>query len=63
MYNLSPLAATLRIIEEIKHNKIRGLHGELRRVSLQKVAITEACARHAQEFVNAAKMQVHWITA
>jgi hypothetical protein len=56
LYILSPLPATLWVIEEIKHNKIRGLDRELRRLSLQKVAITEACARHVQVFVNAAKM-------
>jgi hypothetical protein len=52
------LAATLRLIEDIKkYNLIGGLEQELRRLSLQKIAITEACARQAQAFVAVAKMQ------
>ena len=47
-YNLSPLAATLRLIDDIKkYNKIYGLKKELQKLSLQKFAITEACARQS----------------
>jgi hypothetical protein len=58
LYNLPPLAATLRIIEDIKKfERLGGLERELHRLSLQKFAITEACARQAHVFVTAAKMQ------
>ena len=58
LYSLPPLAATLRITEDIrKYNMIDGLERELRRLSLQKFAITEACARQAQAFITVAKMQ------
>ncbi len=47
----------MRLIEDIKTlNKINGLKRELDRLSLQKLAITEACARQAQAFVTAAKI-------
>ena len=56
-YNLSPLAATLRIIEDIKKfERLGGLKWELQRLSLQKLAITEACARQAQALVTSAKI-------
>ncbi len=45
LYNLPPLAATLRLVDEIrKYNMIGGLENELQRLGLQKFAITEACA-------------------
>ena len=58
MYNLPPLAATLRLIEDITlYNKIGGLNRELQKLSLRKFAITEACALQAQALVTAAKIQ------
>ncbi|HJT49958.1 MAG TPA: hypothetical protein VJ729_17385 [Nitrososphaeraceae archaeon] len=55
LYKLPPLAAILRLMEDIrKYNLIGGLEQELRRLSLQKIAITEACARQSVAFV---KMQ------
>ena len=48
LYNLPPLAATLRLIEDITlYNKIGGLNRELQKLSLRKFAITEACARQS----------------
>jgi hypothetical protein len=55
LYNLPPLAATLRMLEDIrKYNMIGGLEKELRRLSLQKITVTEALARQSLAFV---KMQ------
>jgi len=57
-YNLPPLGATLRLIDDIKsHNKINGLKRELDRLSVQKLTITEACARQVHALVTAAKIQ------
>ena len=48
LYKLPPLAATLRLIEDInKYEKLGGLERELQRLSLQKFAIAEACARQS----------------
>ena len=48
LYNLPPLAATLRLIEDITlYNKIGGLNRELQKLSLRKFAITEACAHQS----------------
>lgn len=59
-YSLPALAAVLRLIDDIrKYEKVGGLKKELERLSLQKFAINVACARHAQAFVTAAKMQNH----
>jgi len=58
LYNLPPLAATLRLIEDITlYNKIGGLNRELQKLPLRKLAITEACALQAQALVTAAKIQ------
>ena len=48
LYKLPPLTATLQLIEDIKKfERLAGLEQELRRLSLQKLAITEACARQS----------------
>jgi hypothetical protein len=58
LYNLAPLAATLRLVEDIKlYNKIGGLNRELHKLSLQKFALTEACARQSYALVTLTKMQ------
>jgi hypothetical protein len=58
LYNLPPLAATLRLIEDVKkYEKLGGLERELHRLSLRKFALAEACARQAQALVTGAKWQ------
>jgi hypothetical protein len=48
LYKLPPLAATLRLIEDInKYEKLGGLERELQRLSLQKFAIAESYARQS----------------
>jgi hypothetical protein len=43
-YNLPPLTATLRLIDDIKkYNKIDGLKKELSTLYLQKYALNEVC--------------------
>jgi len=55
LYNLPPLAAILRLIDDIKkYNMIGGLERELRRLLLQKIMVSEALARQSLAFV---KMQ------
>ena len=47
-YNLPPLGATLRLIDDIKaYNKINGLRRELDRLSLQKFALEKACSHQS----------------
>ncbi|MFL6341754.1 MAG: hypothetical protein ACJ72U_09445 [Nitrososphaeraceae archaeon] len=56
--NLPPLAATLRLIDDIKkYKKIDGLKNELSSLYLRKFAITEACSRQSQALIALAKMQ------
>jgi hypothetical protein len=60
---LPSLAATLRLIEDIKkYNRIDGLKRELARLSLQKFAITEACSRQREPLIALAKLKSHGIT-
>jgi hypothetical protein len=63
LYNLPPLTATLRLIDEIKkYNKIHGLKKELSALSLQKFAINEACSSQSQALATLLKLQSHGIT-
>jgi hypothetical protein len=58
LYNVPPLAATLRLIEDIKlYNKIGGLESELQKLWLHKFALTALIARQAEGFIAVAKMQ------
>jgi hypothetical protein len=58
LYNLPPLAATLRLIEDIKKYKlIGGLDRELQKLSLQKYALVQACSRQSQALVALGKLQ------
>jgi hypothetical protein len=57
-YNLPPLAATLRLIDDIKkYNKINGLKEELSTLYLQKYALDEACSRQSRTLVNLLKLK------
>ena len=57
-YSLPPLAATLRLIEDIKkYEKIGGLKRELKKLCIQKLMINEACSRQSQALIALAKMQ------
>jgi len=57
-YNLPYVSATMRLIDDIRTlNKINGLKRELDRLSVQKLAITEACTRQVYALVTAAKIQ------
>jgi hypothetical protein len=63
LYKLPPLAATLRLIEDIKkYNKIDGLKRELSALYLQKYTINEACSRQSQALITLAKLQSQGIT-
>jgi hypothetical protein len=62
-YNSPPLAATLRLIEDIKkYNKINGLKKELLALYLQKYALDQACLRQSQSLIALAKLKNHGIT-
>jgi hypothetical protein len=57
LYNLPPLAATLRLVQDIKKfERLGGLEMEVQRLSLQKFAITKDCARQSLAL---AEMQNH----
>jgi hypothetical protein len=63
LYNLPPLAAILRLVDDIKkYNKIDGLKKELSALSLQKFAINEACSRQSQALITLAKLQSRGVT-
>ena len=63
VYNLPPLAATLRLIDDIKkYNKINGLKKELSALNLQKYAIKEFCSHHSQVIKSLLSLQSHGIT-
>ncbi len=58
LYNLPPLTATLRLIEDIKKfERLGGLEQELRRLFLQKYALVQACSRQSQLLLALGKMQ------
>jgi hypothetical protein len=57
-YNLPPLAATLRLIDDIKkYNKIDGLRKELSALQLQKFTLDQVCSCQSQYAVNLAKLK------
>jgi hypothetical protein len=58
-YNLPPLAATLRLIDDIiEYNKINGLREELSALYLQKYTIEQAYSRKSQPLVALAKLKI-----
>lgn len=58
LYNMSPLAATLRLIEDIKKFvKLGGLDRELQRLLLQKYALIQACSNQSQALIALGKLQ------
>ena len=62
-YNLSPLAATLRLIDDIKkYNKINGLREELSALYLQKYTLDQACSRQSQSLIGLAKLKSYGLT-
>ena len=62
-YNLSPLAATLRLIDDIKkYNKINGLKEELSTLYLQKYTLDQACSRQTQSLIVLAKLKSYGLT-
>ena len=62
-YNLSPLADTLRLIDDIKtYNKINDIKKELTALQLQKYALDQACSRQSQALVNIAKLKSNGLT-
>jgi hypothetical protein len=63
MYNLHPLAATLRLIDDIKkYGKIDGLKKELSTLYLQRYAINEFCSRQSQVITALLMLQSQGIT-
>jgi hypothetical protein len=62
-YNLPPLAATLRLIDDIKkYNKINGLKEELSALYLQKYTLDQACSRQSQSLIALAKLKSYGLT-
>jgi hypothetical protein len=62
-YNLPPLTATLRLIEDIKkYNKINGLKEELNSLYLQKYALDQACSRQSQSLIVLANLKSHGLS-
>jgi hypothetical protein len=62
-YNLPPLAATLRLIDDIKkYNKINGLKEELSALYLQKYTLDQACSRQSQSLIGLAKLKSYGLT-
>jgi hypothetical protein len=62
-YNLPPLAATLRLIDDIKkYNKINGLKEELSALYLQKYTLDQACSRQTQSLITLAKLKSYGLT-
>jgi hypothetical protein len=62
-YNLPPLAATLRLIDDIKkYNKINGLKEELSALYLRKFVINEACSSQCESLITLAKLKSHGLT-
>jgi hypothetical protein len=62
-YNLSPLAATLRLIDDIKtYNKINDIKKELTALQLQKYSLDQAFSRQSQSLAALAKLQSHGVT-
>jgi hypothetical protein len=62
-YNLTPLATTLRLIDDIKkYNKINGLKEELSALYLQKYAIEQAYSRKSQPLIALANLKSYGLT-
>ncbi len=62
-YNLPPLAATLRLIDDIKkYNKINGLKEELSALYLQKYTLDQACSHQSQALITLAKLKSYGLT-
>jgi hypothetical protein len=62
-YNLPPLAATLRLIDDIKkYNKINGLREELSALYLQKYTLDQACSRQSQSLIALANLKSYGLT-
>jgi hypothetical protein len=62
-YNLPPLAATLRLIDDIKkYNKINGLKEELSTLYLQKYTLDQACSHQSQSLIALAKLKSYGLT-
>lgn len=62
-YNLPPLAATLRLIDDVKkYNKIDGLEKELAALCLQKYTFDQVCHRQNEALINLAKLKSYGIT-
>jgi hypothetical protein len=61
-YNLPPLAATLRLIDDLKYNKINGLKEELSALYLQKYTLDQACSHQSQALIALAKLKSNGIT-
>jgi hypothetical protein len=62
-YNLPPLAATLRLIDDIKkYNRINGLKEELSTLYLQKYTLDQACSRQNQSLIALAKLKSYGLT-
>jgi hypothetical protein len=62
-YNLPPLTATLRLIDDIKkYNKINGLKEELSALYLRKFVINEACSSQSESLITLAKLKSHGLT-
>ena len=62
-YNLPFYPSTVRLIDDIKTlNKINGLKRELDRLSLQKYALDQACARQSQSLIALANLKSNGIT-
>ena len=62
-YKLPPLAATLRLIDDMKkYHKIDGLNKELSASYLRKFVIDEACSRQREHLIALAKLKSQGIT-
>jgi hypothetical protein len=60
---LPPLAATLRLIEDIKkYNKINGLREEISALYLQKYTIEQAYSRKSQPLIALATLKSYGLT-
>jgi hypothetical protein len=62
-YNIPPLTATLRLIDDIKkYNKINGLKRELSELYLQKYTLDQVCSRQNEALINLAKLKSYGLT-
>jgi hypothetical protein len=63
IYNLPPLAATLRLVDDIKkYNKINRLNRELSSLYLQKYTLDQVCSRQNEALINLAKLKSYGLT-